>query len=250
MWAGSGLGLRVGRWKKFSAQGCTDGVKEVRVVPVLAGGPLEVVDRHLVPQKTAVFAERDMSKKRRGSGKFPDAVDAAGEMGLMDEKCSGGESVADGAVSWFVGSDRKGKAIAKRLVAERGKVRPQMLGDAEGADPWKGAIGDDGFDEGHVEGGVVGCDGDGWVGEDPESWLDLVDGGKLAGDHVAGDVVDSRCFGLDGNTWVDEGVESRAVGAALEVDGNNGNFDDAVPGWVETGGFDIDDVDHGSWNRD
>ena len=70
---------------------------------------------------------------------------------------------------------------------------------------------------------------------------DAGQGRRLAGDHGGGDVVDSRGLGRNGNLGVDQGVEESAVAPALEIDADDGDFDDAVGRRVEAGGLDVDD---------
>ena len=221
--------------------GGPDGMREVGIVPVLPGGPVEVVGRHFAPEAAAVLAERDAALERRLAGELEQALDAAGGLNLADQERRGSDGVTQGAVRRMVAGHVEIQPVAEGLVAVRGGVRPEVPGDAQGADPGRCPGRDRGLEESGIEGGVVGREGDGGIGERLKVGPDAVKGRRLAGDHGGGDVVDSGSFGRNGNFRIDQGVEEFAVAAALEVDADDGDFDNAVGRRVEAGGLDVDD---------
>ena len=52
-------------------------MREVGIVPVLPGGPVEVVRRNLAPELTAMPAEGNAAQERGPAGEFQQAIDAA-----------------------------------------------------------------------------------------------------------------------------------------------------------------------------
>ncbi len=125
--------------------------------------------------------------------------------------------------------------------AVRGRVRPDGPGNAQRADRGRGPGGDYGFEEGGIERGVVGLEGDSEIGECLEVGPDPVEGCRLAGDHRSGDVLDSGGLGRNRDSGVDQGVQEFVVAAALEINADDGDSDDTVGRRLQAGGFDVDD---------
>ena len=77
-------------------------MREVGIVPVLPGVPVEVVGRHFAPEPAAVLAEGDAALERRLAGELEQVLDAAGGLNLADQERRGGDGVAHGAVRRMV----------------------------------------------------------------------------------------------------------------------------------------------------
>ena len=218
-----------------------DRVIEIGIVPVLPCGPYEVVRGNLAPEPAAVLAEGNAAQEGGLAGELEQALDAACRFGLTDQEGGCDESVAHSAVRWLIAGHVEIQPVAQRLVAVRGSVGPEVPGNAQGADPGRRPGRRGGDDKRSVEGSIVGHEGDGGISEGLEGGLNPVEGRRFAGHHRGGDVMDSRGFGRNRNSRVDEGMEKLPVAAAPEVDADDGDFDDAIGRRVESGGLEVDD---------
>ena len=217
-------------------------MREVAIVPVLPGGPVEVVVRNLAPESPAVLAEGNAEQERGLTGQLEQPIDAAGGFQLVGQEDCGGTRVAEGAVGSIVSRHVEAEPVAQGLVAVRGRVWQKMFGGAAGADPGRGRpCREHGSQEGEVELCVVGGEGNVGMGEGLEGRQDVGQGRRLAGDHFRGDVVHGGGLGRNRYPGIDKGMEDRVKLAVPAVDPDDGNFDDAVGRWVETGGLEVND---------
>ena len=190
-------------------------------------------------------AGRGACQRERGlAGELEQAFDAARGFRLANQKSGRNKGVAHGAERRLIPRHVEIQPVAEDLVAVRRSIRPEVPGNAQGADPGRGPGRGGSSDERPVKGRIVGCEGDSGISECLEVGSKPVESWRLAGDHRGSDVVLGGGLRRNRDPGVDEGVEEFPVAARLEVDADDGDLDEAVGCRIEARGFGVDDADH------
>ena len=80
-------------------------------------------------------AEGYAAQERGLAGALEQAIDAADGLSIVDQEGGRGKSISHGAVRRVVAGHVWIQPVAESLVTVRARVRPEMLGNAHGADP-------------------------------------------------------------------------------------------------------------------
>ena len=137
--------------------------------------------------------------------------------------------------------DFQPEVVAQDLIGVAGSLRPEMAGEAPGADPRPPAAG-----EGPVEGGAV--RGEGAAPRELAETGNELSVTRSVRHHLVADMVDGLRHRPDGDAWIHQRIEREClhVRTGLERHRDRRDLHDPVRLGIETRRLNVDDVDVGA----